>query len=167
MFVAIRDNKIIAISEKKEIINHTEDGDIIQDITGEALFPCLEFDEVIEDTEHTVNDYTLCNVEYLLNSNEKVIEQQNIEKSNQVKSIRNQYLSDTLARCDRYEKQKAIGLDTTESEDTYRNYLLYLQYLRDVPQSENFPNIEVLTFDKWKETNSSDIVLTETESGVI
>ena len=71
------------------------------------------------------------------------------EKSNQVKSIRNQYLSDTLARCDRYEKQKAIGLDTTESEDTYRNYLLYLQYLRDVPQSADFPNIEVLTFDEW------------------
>ena len=91
------------------------------------------------------------------------------EKSNQVKSIRNQYLSDTLARCDRYEKQKAIGLDTTESEDTYRNYLLYLQYLRDVPQSADFPNIEVLTFDEWKEINSSDIVLTEkeTESEVI
>lgn len=83
------------------------------------------------------------------------------------------YLSDTLARCDRYEKQKAIGLDTTESEDTYRNYLLYLQYLRDVPQSVDFPNVEVLTFDEWKDTNSSDIVLTkketekETESEVI
>ena len=91
------------------------------------------------------------------------------EKSNQVRSIRSQYMSDTLARCDRYEKQKAIGLDTTESEDTYRNYLLYLQYLRDVPQSADFPNIEVLTFDEWKETNSSDIVLTEkeTESEVI
>ena len=100
---------------------------------------------------------------------EKIPEPTVEEKSNQVKSIRNQYLSDTLARCDRYEKQKAIGLDTTESEDTYRNYLLYLQYLRDVPQSADFPNIEVLTFDKWKETNSSDIVLTEkeTESEVI
>ena len=149
MYVAIKDNKIIAISEKKEIKIHTEDGDTIQEITGAALFPCLVFDEVIEDTEHTVNDYTLCNDEYLLNSDEKVIEQQNIEKSNQVKSIRNQYLSDTLARCDRYEKQKAIGLDTTESEDTYRNYLLYLQYLRDVPQSADFPDVEVLTFDKW------------------
>lgn len=73
----------------------------------------------------------------------------NEEKSNQIKSIRNQYLNDTLSRCDRYEKQKAIGLDTTESEDTYRNYLLYLQYLRDVPQSENFPDVEVLTFNKW------------------
>ena len=169
MYLAIKDNKIIAISEKKEVIIHTEDGDIIQDITGEALFPCLEFDEVIEDTEHTVNDYTLYNNEYLLNTDEKVIELQNTEKSNQVRSIRSQYMSDTLARCDRYEKQKAIGLDTTESEDTYRNYLLYLQYLRDVPQSENFPNVEVLTFDKWKEIISSDIVLTEkeTESEVI
>ena len=91
------------------------------------------------------------------------------EKSNQVRSIRSQYMSDTLARCDRYEKQKAIGLDTTESEDTYRNYLLYLQYLRDIPQQLEFPNVEVLTFDEWKETNSSDIVLTEkeTESEVI
>ena len=149
MYVAIKDDKIIAISEKKETIIHTEDRDIIQDITGEALFPCLEFDEVIEDTEHTVNDYTLCNVEYLLNSNEKVIEQQNIEKSNQVKSIRNQYLSDTLARCDRYEKQKSGLLPTTDTYDTYLNLLKYLQYLRDVPQSENFPNVEVLTFDKW------------------
>ena len=164
MYKAIKDNKIIAISEKKEVIIHTEDGDIIQDITGEALFPCLNFDEVIEDTEHTVNDYTLYNDEYLLNTDEKVIEQQNIEKSNQVRSIRSQYMSDTLARCDRYEKQKAIGLDTTESEDTYRNYLLYLQYLRDVPQSADFPNIEVLTFDEWKETSSSDVVLTETKT---
>ena len=149
MYVAIKDNKIIAISEKKETIIHTEDGDIIKDITGAALFPCLVFDEVIEDTEHTVDDYTLCDDEYLLNTDEKVIKQQNIEKSNQVRSIRSQYMSDTLARCDRYEKQKAIGLDTTESEDTYRNYLLYLQYLRDVPQQLEFPNVEVLTFDEW------------------
>lgn len=149
MYKAIKDNKIIAISEKKEVIIHTEDGDTIQEITGEALFPCLVFDEVIEDTEHTVDDYALYGDEYLLNTDEKVIEAQNIEKSNQVKSIRNQYLSDTLARCDRYEKQKAIGLDTTESEDTYRSYLLYLQYLRDVPQAKNFPDIEVLTFDEW------------------
>ena len=147
MYVAIKDNKIIA---------HNEIGE----------FPCLVYDEIKE-----IDDVTLVQVdgEFLPDTDEKVIEQQNIEKSNQVKSIRNQYLSDTLARCDRYEKQKAVGLDTTESEDTYRNYLLYLQYLRDVPQSENFPNIEVLTFDEWKEPNSSDIVLTEkeTESEVI
>lgn len=35
----------------------------------------------------------------------KLSNNKKIEKSNQVKSIRNQYMSDTLARCDRYEKQ--------------------------------------------------------------
>ena len=127
MYVAIKDDKIIAHNE-----------------TGE--FPLLNYDEIKE-----IDDVTLVQVEgeFLPDTDEKVIEQQNIEKSNQVKSIRNQYMSDTLARCDRYEKQKAIGLDTTESEDTYRNYLLYLQYLRDVPQQLEFPNIEVLTFDEW------------------
>ena len=147
MYVAIKDDKIIARNE-----------------TGE--FPCMVYDEIKE-----IDDVTLVQVkgEFLPDTDEKVIEQQNIEKSNQVKSIRNQYLSDTLARCDRYEKQKAIGLDTTESEDTYRNYLLYLQYLRDIPQQLEFPNVEVLTFDEWKEINSSNIVLTEkeTESEVI
>ena len=91
------------------------------------------------------------------------------QNANRVRSIRSEYMAETLNKVERYETQKAIGLDTTESEDTYRNYLLYLQYLRDVPQSADFPNIEVLTFDEWIETNSSDIVLTEkeTESEVI
>lgn len=127
MFIAIRDNKIIDYNE-----------------TGE--FPCLNYDEIKE-----IDDVTLVQVdgEFLPDTDEKVIKQQNIEKSNQVKSIRNQYLSDTLARCDRYEKQTAAGLDTTDTYDTYLNLLKYLQYLRDVPQRLEFPNIEVLTFDKW------------------
>lgn len=80
---------------------------------------------------------------------EKIPEPTVEEKSNQVKSIRNQYFSDILARCDRYEKQKSGLLPTTDTYDTYLNLLKYLQYLRDVPQSVNFPNIEVLTFDEW------------------
>ena len=76
-------------------------------------------------------------------------EELDAENANRVRSIRGEYMAETLNKVERYEKQKAIGLDTTESEDTYRNYLLYLQYLRDVPQQLEFPNIEVLTFDKW------------------
>ena len=71
MYLAIKDNKIIAISDKKEVITHTEDGDIIQDITGEALFPCLVFDEVIEDTEHTIDDYKHYNGEFTLHNIDK------------------------------------------------------------------------------------------------
>lgn len=75
MFKAIKDNKIIAISEKKEVIIHTEDGDIIQEVTGEALFPCMEIgsdiDEVIEDTEHRVSDYKHYDGEFTLHNIEK------------------------------------------------------------------------------------------------
>lgn len=73
------------------------------------------------------------------------------EKSNQVKSVRNQYMSEILNKTERYETQKAAGIETTESVETYKKYLLYLQYLRDVPQSADFPNVEVLTFEKWIE----------------
>lgn len=47
MFKAIKDNKIIAISE-----------------TG--YFPCLVHDSVEEDTEHTIDDYEQYDGEYLL-----------------------------------------------------------------------------------------------------
>lgn len=50
MFKAIKDNKIIAIS----------------DTDGEFL--CLVKDEVVEDTEHTTADYDQYNGEYLLKS---------------------------------------------------------------------------------------------------
>ena len=72
-------------------------------------------------------------------------------------------------KVDRYEKQKSGLLPTTDTYNTYLNLLKYLQYLRDIPQLENFPNVEVLTFDEWKEPNNSDIILTEkeTESEVI
>lgn len=49
MFKAIKDNKIIAISD-----------------TDNEFF-CLVKDEVVEDTEHTVADYTMYGSEYLLN----------------------------------------------------------------------------------------------------
>ena len=83
-------------------------------------------------------------------------EELDAQNANRVRSIRGEYMAETLNKVERYETQKAAGIETTDSAETYRNYLLYLQYLRDVPQSENFPNIEVLTFDEWKDTNSSE-----------
>lgn len=73
------------------------------------------------------------------------------QKANAVRSIRSEYMSDTLNRVDRYERQAAIGVETTDSHDDYLKMLNYLEYLRNVPQSVDFPNIEVLTFDKWVE----------------
>lgn len=71
------------------------------------------------------------------------------EKANYIRSIRSQYMAEILNKVERYEKQKAAEIETTDSAETYQNYLLYLQYLRDVPQSENFPDVEVLTFEEW------------------
>ena len=82
---------------------------------------------------------------------EKIPEPTVEEKSNQVKSIRNQYMSEVLNKTERYEKQKAAGIETTDSEETYQNYLIYLQYLRDVPQNKDFPDVEVLTFEAWSD----------------
>nr|DAJ14490.1 MAG TPA: tail fiber assembly protein [Siphoviridae sp. ctD5s5] len=82
---------------------------------------------------------------------EKIPEPTVEEKSNQVKSIRNQYMSEVLNKTERYETQKAAGIETTDSEETYRSYLLYLQYLRDVPQDKDFPDVEVLTFEAWSD----------------
>lgn len=48
MYKAIKDNKIIAISET------------------DNKFPCLVQDKIIEDTEHTVEEYEQYNGEYLL-----------------------------------------------------------------------------------------------------
>lgn len=49
MFKAIKDNKIISINETDN-------------------FPCLVYDSVIEDIEHTCDDYEQYNGEYLLKS---------------------------------------------------------------------------------------------------
>lgn len=127
MFVAIRDDKIVAYNES-------------------GVFNNLVYDEVKEIDDI---DLIMVGAEFLPLDDERVIVLQKTEKSNQIKSIRNQYLSDTLSRCDRYEKQKSGLLPTTDTYDTYLNLLKYLQYLRDVPQQLEFPNIEVLTFDKW------------------
>lgn len=85
---------------------------------------------------------------------EKIPEPTVEEKSNQVKSIRNQYMSEVLNKTERYETQKAAGIETTDSAETYRNYLLYLQYLRDIPQNKDFPNIELLSFDDGVTNNN-------------
>jgi hypothetical protein len=63
MFKALKDNKIIAINE-----------------TGE--FPCLVYDEVIEDTEHQVSDYKHYDGEFTLHNIEKDNEEMKQARAN-------------------------------------------------------------------------------------
>ena len=66
-----------------------------------------------------------------------------------VREDRNALLEGIQWRVDRYKEQTELGIATTDSAETYMAILRYKQYLRDVPQSKNFPNVEVLTFDEW------------------
>ena len=63
MYKAIKDNKIIAINE-----------------TGE--FPCLIYDEVVEDTEHTCEDYKQYDGEFTLHDIEKDNEEMKQARAN-------------------------------------------------------------------------------------
>ena len=84
MYKAIKDNKIIAINE-----------------TGE--FPCLIYDEVIEDTEHTCEDYKHYDGEFTLH---------NIEKDNEeMKQARaNAYAVEVDPLMSEYNRKKTFNL---------------------------------------------------------
>ena len=121
MYVAIKDDKIIA---------HNETGD----------FPCLVCDEIKE-----IDDVTLVQVdgEFLPDTDEKVIEQQNIEKSNQVRRIRNQYLEET---------DKYMILDYPISDDERLSYKNYREYLRDYTENDQWWESNPLVYKDWKAT---------------
>jgi len=63
MFKALKDNKIIAINETDN-------------------FPCLVYDEVVEDTEHTCEDYKHYDGEFTLHNIEKDNEEQRQARAN-------------------------------------------------------------------------------------
>lgn len=95
MYKAMKDNKIIAINE----INR---------------FPCLVCDNVIEDTEHTVDDYEEYNGEYLLVSE---IPAPTHEEIRQMRiAYRHEHIDDqTLER----NRKMANGTWTAEMETEY------------------------------------------------
>lgn len=57
-------------------------------------------------------------------------------------------------RIERYKSQQELEIETSDNATTYTQILRYMQYLRDIPAQENFPNIELLTFEQWQETLS-------------
>jgi len=66
MFKAIKDNKIIAICEKKEVEVTYDNVSKTISFNPKDHFPCLVYDEVIEDTEHSVDEYEHYQGEFLL-----------------------------------------------------------------------------------------------------
>ena len=62
---------------------------------------------------------------------------------------RNEAIYSIIWRVQRYEQQKLLDMPTTDSEQTYMDILEYIQYLRDIPNTLIFPDVEVKDFDAW------------------
>ena len=66
-----------------------------------------------------------------------------------IKEIRQQRDS-LLVQTDKY-----MITDYPISEEKREKYKQYRQYLRDITLSLEFPNLEILTFEKWSERNET------------
>ena len=73
---------------------------------------------------------------------------------------RDDKLNSVTWRLERYQEQKQLGIEPDDSEDTYKQLLEYRQYLRNIPESEGFPYVDVLSFDAWVKANDPDYVPT-------
>lgn len=62
---------------------------------------------------------------------------------------RDAMLASYIWRVQRYDQQNSLQISTTDSAETYKNLLLYIQSLRDLTKDENFPNVTVLSFEDW------------------
>ena len=104
MFKALKDNKIIAINE-----------------TGE--FPCLVYDEVVEDTDHNVDDFIHVDGEFVLKTDDKAIRQQKAQRIAELKA----YLTETD-----YIANKLIeAVDEAETQDLKEKYADTLKKRRE------------------------------------
>ena len=73
------------------------------------------------------------------------------EKAAIIRRKRDVLIDDIKWRIERYKSQQELEIETSDNATTYTQILRYMQYLRDIPAQENFPNIELLTFEQWQE----------------
>lgn len=134
MYKAIKDNKIIAISNT------------------DSEFKFMVKDSVEIDEEHTTADYTMVGSEYVLNDDEKAIKL----KKEQVRAIRNSYLADT-------DKYMIVDFPISDQErEEYKGYREYLRnYTKIDKWYENNP-VDFQTW-KQDINDSSDIDENEKE----
>lgn len=123
MYKAIKDNKIIAVSDTDNV------------------FKFMVKDGVETDSEHEVTDYVMVGSEYVLNDDERAIE----VKKERVRAVRNQYLEEYV---DPY--QLVIRWGTlTEQEQT--DLVNYRQYLLDYTSGDSWWENNPQTYQQWKE----------------
>lgn len=140
MYKALKDEKIIAISEQKYVIVETEEETKEIPLSPEAHFPCLVFDEVVKDDEHTVEDYVQCDGEFVLTTTEKAIEL----KKEQVRQVRSEYFETYV---DWYQSKPLYWEELSETEKQYRSE--YRQYLKDYTKEDKWWEQNPMTYEEW------------------
>lgn len=128
MFLGYQNGKICYIANtKKELEN----------------LPCVVLDEIKE----TQESYVLKDGEYIkFEVYQKKINDIQIET---MIDRRKELIDSVLWRVQRYEQQSKLGIETDDTYDTYTNILIYIQYLRDMTENKQYPNISLLTFEDW------------------
>ena len=70
------------------------------------------------------------------------------------RQVRNSYMESTQNRIDRYRNQKELGIETTDTEEVFKQLLEYTQYLRDYPNGDNWWVKNPMVFDEWAVSTS-------------
>lgn len=72
------------------------------------------------------------------------------EQQKTIKDICSEYINNISWRVERYNTQKALEIETSDSEETYFSILRYMQYLRDYDkQSGEWWTEAPKTFEEW------------------
>lgn len=123
MYKAIKDNKIIAISDM------------------DSEFHCLICDAIANEPDHTTADYVQVNGEYVLTSSAEAIEQKQAE----VRAVRNQYLEKYID-----DRAKSPFMWDEVSDEEKEILQAYRRYLMDYPETEGWYEHNPLTFEEWE-----------------
>ena len=94
----------------------------------------------VEDNEHQVSDYVMCEDQYLLREDPRAIE----SEQNRVRSIRNSYLEQFV---DPVVSSALRWADMSEEEK--QKYADYRHYLLDFTTQENWWESNPLTLEEW------------------
>lgn len=122
MFIGLQKGKVISVKNTREELEK---------------IPCVFFDEIKE----TSDNYVMVNGEWRING---------YKTADEVRQERDYLLKNILWRVERYNQQKQLSISTSDSDEEYMKILEYIQYLRDIPEQETFPNISIKSFEEWK-----------------
>lgn len=80
----------------------------------------------------------------------KISEPTRKEQQDWIKSLCTNYINNVFWRVERYDTQKTIEIETSDTKETYLSILRYIQYLRDYDkQSGEWWTEAPKTFEEW------------------